>query len=306
MNPWAYVVGAVAGGVAGGYSTWLQGEEEKDRLGYQKEQAWEKYLLGAAYSNRLYDINRREAQTGLAIQRRRLDENVDQGIGRFNTGLLAQAYGIQNARIQTASGIGASRAAEGAGGTRGNGANELARAYEQTSLDRNVDLQYRQNGQALAGMLSQANNAAADIRRESASWDPGGYRYESKAAQDSYNRNMALLGQSEFDWAIRDAEPTWLDYATNIFNGASTGIGMVSSFGSAFNFSGGSGGNGSGGGNGSAGSGGDAVSQFNTNAAFRNTYSGFSARSGPLFDTYNYGFNFRRDYTSNLNMDFWD
>jgi hypothetical protein len=278
-------------GIGGaGIGWWSASEEErkkKEQLNFQKEQAWAKYELGKAYSDQQYGINRTEAQTGLDVQQRRLDEDVDSSIGQFNTGLLAQAYGIQNAQIQTASGIGASRAVEGMSGTRGNAANELMRAYEQTGLDRNIDIQYQQNDQALGGMIAQANRGVQDIARERASWDPGGYRYQSKAAQDDYNLKMAELGQDDFDWAM-DHAAGWEDYAVSVLSGASTGLSLYNSAMQAWNLSGGSGG------------GKQAV-----NSAFRSSYSDFSAQGGAGFDTFNYGLKPALNSLNGLEMDFW-
>jgi hypothetical protein len=148
----------------------------------------------------------------------------------MNTGLLSQAYGIQNARIQTASNIGASVAAEGAGGTRGNAANGLMRAYEQQSLDRNIEVQERENSQALTGMVTQANNAYQDISRERDSWDTGGYRYQMKEAQDAYNKKMAALGRTEFQWQMDNVTGSgaygWMDYASDIIGGGVSGFNL--------------------------------------------------------------------------------
>jgi hypothetical protein len=202
--------------------------EEQERLEQQKAAAWQQYMYGSEYANQQYTLQQMEAQESLGIRQQRLGESVAMATDQFNTSLLAQAYGIQDAQIQTASQTGASRAAEGMSGTRGNGANELVRAYAEAGLDRNVDLQYRQNDQALRSMTSQASNAAADIRREQASWNPGGYRYESKAAQDAYNYNIAQLGQTNFDWQIADAAPTGLDVTAAVFGGLSSGFSLGS------------------------------------------------------------------------------
>jgi hypothetical protein len=221
---------ALAGAISGAAGKAQEAQQEQERLRQQKQAAWSQYLLGQAYSDEQYEVNRREARETLAIRQDRLDESVDMSAGQFNASLLAQAYGIQDARIQAAAQTGASRAAEGMSGTRGNGAGELARAYAETSLGRNIGLQYRQNELALAGMTGQANNAAADIRRERASWDPGGYRYNLKGAQDAYNRNAALLGQSGFDWQIGSAAATPLDITAGTFGGLSSGLSLGSSF----------------------------------------------------------------------------
>jgi hypothetical protein len=288
--PWE----SIAGGAAGWISTFVQTAEEKENLQHQKELAWNQYELGKAYSDQQYGINRTEAHTNLAIQEQRLGQDVDSFTDQFNTGLLAQAYGIQNAQIQAASGIGASRAAEGMGGTRGNGANELMRAYEQTGLDRTIGLQYRQNDQALSGMVTQANRGMQDIGRERASWDPGGYRYESKAAQDSYNLKMAELGQNEFDYQSAQLDKNmWWNGFYNSVVGSLGGLQMYQSRTAAANVSGGGGG----------------ADQAAVNSAFNTSYSRFSAGAGSGFDTFNYGLNPSPLYTpkpvDRLNMDFW-
>jgi hypothetical protein len=211
-------------------STFLSGKKQQAQIAQQKKMAWDQYLLGQNYADKQWGINRQEAKTSLGIQRSRLDQSVDQSMGQFNLGLLGQAYGMQDAQIQAASNVGASIAAEGMSGTRGNAANGLMRAYEMQSLERNIDLQQRDNSLVLQGMMGQASNAAADISRESASWDKGGYRYSQKAAQDDYNRGMAELGQANFDWAIAEAKPGWMDYAVGMFGGMGSGLNLAGSF----------------------------------------------------------------------------
>jgi hypothetical protein len=263
---------ALLGSGIGLWSADLEKRKTQEQLQRQKEQAWAKYELGKAYSDQQYAINRGEAQTGLAIQERRLGEDVDSSIGQFNTGLLAQAYGIQDARIQTASGIGASRAAEGMSGTRGNNANELTRAYQQTSLDRSIGLRYEQNGQALSGMLTQANRGAADITRERASWEAGGYRYESKTAQDDYNRKLADLGQADYQYAIDNAA-SWEDYALSALSGASSGLGLAGSITGALNLSG------------AGGSAGEGNPNFGVGGATGGVFGGYKTAFGTWFGT---------------------
>jgi hypothetical protein len=267
-------IGAAAGAVTGWWSTDLEKQKKQAELQRQKKLAWGQYELGKAYSDQQYDINRTEAQTSLAIQQNRLDEDVDSSIDQFNTGLLSQAYGIQNAQIQTASSVGASLAAEGMSGTRGNGANDLMRAYEQTSLDRNIDLQYQQNDQALSGTITQANRGMQDIARERASWDPGGYRYESKTAQDDYNLKLAEMGQADYQYAIDNAA-SWEDYALGALSGASSGLSLASSLTDALNLSDWGGGN---------------------------TEPNYQVL-GNLYGNSNFGI--KKDFTSGLNMDFW-
>ena len=226
---WWMAIPALLGAAAGGIAAWQQSDQEQKALGKQKETAWKQYKLGKEHSDAQYAIQRGEAQSQAALAQQRLDQGVDMSIGQMNTSLLAQAFGIQDAQIQTASNIGASLAAEGASGARGSAAGELIRAYETQGLERNIDIQNRQNEQALLGLTVQANNSMADIVHERNSWDPGGYRYQSKEAQDAYNRDIAKLGESNFDWQIKQAEPSILDYATGMLQGASSGMSMASS-----------------------------------------------------------------------------
>jgi hypothetical protein len=239
---WWMAIPALVGAFAGLAATAQQAEQERAALAKQKETAWDQYELGKGHSDAQYAIQRGEAQFQAARAQQRLDQGVDMSIEQMNTSLLAQAIGIQDAQIMAASNAGASLAAEGAGGTRGNAANELARAYEARGLERNINLQNRQNEQALAGLVARANNSMADIIRERDSWDPGGYRYKSKEAQDAYNRDIAELGQTNFDWQIRQAEPTGLDNVTAFLQGGSSGMNMANSmyqFDNAYDVSGG-------------------------------------------------------------------
>jgi hypothetical protein len=110
-------------------------------------------------------------------------------------------------------------------GTRGNEANELVRAYAQQGLDRNIGLQYQQNDQALAGMITQANRGVQDISRERASWDAGGYRYELKGAEDTRNRELADLGISALTWQEDQIDKyAWMNYTSDILKGGMSGF----------------------------------------------------------------------------------
>jgi hypothetical protein len=203
-----------------------QAAEERARLEQQKKVAWDQYQLGKAYSDKQYALQRTEARTNLGIQQQRLGQSVDQSMAEMNTGLLGQAYGVQNAQIQTASSVGSSLAAEGMSGTRGASGNSLMRAYEETSLDRNVALQNRQNDLALTSLTTQATNSLNDISRERDSWEAGGSRYQQKAAQDKYNLKMAKLEESNFDWELAQAQPNGMDYLSAGMSGLSSGMGF--------------------------------------------------------------------------------
>ena len=224
---WWMAIPAIIGAVAGGVSAWQNSEQEKAAVSKQKQTAWEQYQLGKRQSDEQYAIQRGEALYQLDAQESALNENLDRSLEEYNTGLLAQAFGIQDARIQTASAVGNSLAAEGAGGTRGNAANELVRAYTGQGLERSIAVQERQNQNALGGMISGANRTMEAITHERASWDAGGYRYAQKESQDAYNNALAKLGQSNFNWQLDQATPNFLDYFTGILGGASSGMSMA-------------------------------------------------------------------------------
>jgi hypothetical protein len=226
----AAIIGAIVGAGIGIGSAFQQRNEQRDQIAYQKEMAWRQYLLGKSNSDAQYGIQKGEAQYQAAKAEYQLGQSVDQSVAGINTNLLAQAYGFQNAQIQTASNTGASLAAEGASGTRGSASGGLMRAYEQQNLSRTKEIQDRQNAHTLGGLTTQAGNALSDILHERDSWDPGGYRYQSKAAQDSYNRGLADLGQSNFDWQTGqvNAALPW-NAAFGGLQGASSGWSMGTS-----------------------------------------------------------------------------
>jgi hypothetical protein len=236
--PWFLPALAGLGAAAGIGGLFQRSRREREQLEQQRETAWEQYRLGKEYGDKQYAMDRAESYRNLAVQRNRLNAQVSRSVDQMNTSLLAQAYGIQDARIQTASGIGASRAAEGMSGTRGNEAGELARAYAQAVLDRDVDLQRRRNDQALRGMMGQARDAAGDLTRERASWEPGGYRALQKEAQDQYNLDLAELGQADFNQRINQTRPTVLDVITGALGGAASGLALGNSIAGATLFGG--------------------------------------------------------------------
>jgi len=232
---WWMIAAAAAGGISGGVSTWQQSEREKAALEQQKRTAWKQYQLGRQHSDEQFGIQKSAAMDQMNAQRRGLDAQVNLSINDYNTALLAQAFGKQDARIQTGSDIGASMAAEGAGGTRGNAANEMVRAYAGQSLERNIGVQDRQNKDYLDRMITGANLSVDAIERERMSWQPGGYKAREKDAQDTYNLGIARLGESDFDWQIdqiNDPTNRALNYMTGILSGASSGMSMGSSISS--------------------------------------------------------------------------
>jgi gas vesicle protein len=250
---WGALIGAITGQAAGLIGTAQQVSEQekqfklqKEQLERQKEGAWQEYLLGRnnadkqwgtnqSYAETQWGINKSEALSQLSLQESRLGRALDQGVAQYNTGLLGQAYGIQDAQIRTAGSTGMSVAAEGASGTRGNEAPGLARAYEETSLARQVALQKRGNQDSLSSMLQGAGDAREDIERERDSWSASGYRGQEKAAQDRYNisqyrtqsqygLDLANKGQADYDQAIKDAEAQYNLNKIDFWDGLATFI----------------------------------------------------------------------------------
>jgi len=227
---WLMALGSLVGAAAGIAGTWQQGDREKKALEKQKESAWQQYQYGKEHSDKQFGIQKTEAMEQLGMQRKNLDTQMGLSVDDYNTALLAQAFGIQDAKIQTSSAVGESLAAEGASGTKGSASGDMTRNYASQSLDRNIGLQDTQNRNQLNSMISGANMTANAIAREEASWMPGGHRVKSKEAQDAYNLDIANLGQSNFDWQIKQSEPGFLDYFTGAMGGASTGMSTAQSF----------------------------------------------------------------------------
>ncbi len=226
--PWILGGLTLLGGIFGGISTSQQADRERERIEHEKEMARRQYELGKAFSDEQYDLQKNKAFSDLTRAENLLDQNVDLQMDAFNNSLLAQAYQVQDAQIGTESQIGQMEAAAGYSGVKGNETNSLLAAYAETNLDRSIEAQNRNNDSYLTNMLGQANNALDEMGLERDSWNPGGYRYESKEAQDNYNKKLADLGQDNFDWYIAQAQPDFLDldldYVTGIFGGASAGL----------------------------------------------------------------------------------
>jgi len=171
---WLALLGGLLGAGAGLWGTGQNLSRQQKELERQKTAAAEQYGYGKELSEKQWGIQSGEAAYQLGAQEKALHEGMGQFTGEWNTAMLARAFGEQDARIQNAASAGMSRVQEGMGGTRGNAANELARAYADTSLERNIDLQRRQDGQALAGTLGEANRAMGAIGHERDSWEAGG------------------------------------------------------------------------------------------------------------------------------------
>ena len=230
-----WLVGLGAGAGAGLLSGLQREKEEKELLEYQKKQATKQYEYGKQLSEREYAINKGEAHYQLGQQENALHDSMGMFTDQFNTNLLAQAFSTQDARIENASGIGMSRAAEGAGGTRGMESNELMRAYSKQGLEQQVDIQHRQNNAMLTGAVQDANRTMGDINYERNSWEAGGYRHNLKTAQDKYNENIYQMGQDHFDQQIDWATLTGMDHISNMLAGGVHGAKMGNDLNDFFN-----------------------------------------------------------------------
>jgi len=222
-------LGALAGGLLGAWNTGRERRRQLDEIARNKQNALDAYTYGKTLSDTQYGIQKGEALWQIGMQDRGLREGMGQFTDEYNTHLLARAYGEQDARIQNASGIGASLAQEGMSGTRGNEANQLMRDYAASSLENQIGVQRQQDANALAGTVSGANRSIAAMAHERASWDPGGHRFEAKTANDEYNRLMMEMGQANYQWQMDDInkpENQFLDYTAGVFGGASSGMGF--------------------------------------------------------------------------------
>jgi hypothetical protein len=229
---WLVILGlGLLGGTVGALGRSDALKQEQKRIQDQKQSAWDAYLLGQAHSDEQFGIQKGEALYQLGVQENQLHQGVNRNMDEYNTMMLSRAFGEQDARIQNESGIGGYNAAVAAGGTRGNAANDLVTGYARQGLERNLDLQGRQDSLALSGMLTQANNAMGAIGHEYDSWGPGGWRTRSKDAQDAYNLGIAKLGEKDFDRAYEYADPNnweangW-SYVTDFFSGGASGVNM--------------------------------------------------------------------------------
>lgn len=218
---WPFLLfGAGVGALLGGLNTWRERDRQEKAIKMQKESAENAYGYGKALSDNQYDLQKGESLWQLGMQHRALGEGMNQFTDEYNTRLLAMAYGEQDARIQTASGIGAHLAQEGASGTRGNAANQLVRDYASNSLERQIDVQRKQDADVLAGTIQNANRSITAMEHEKNSWEPGGYRHEAKTANDIYNEQMFKLGQKNYQFHLDDMNDPLnfvLDYTAGIF-----------------------------------------------------------------------------------------
>jgi hypothetical protein len=219
--------GALLGAGLGAWNTGRERKRQEKELKMQKDNATSAYNYGQALSDSQYSTQKGEALWQLGMQDRSLREGMNQFTNEYNTQMLARAFGEQDARIQTASGIGGSLVQEGMSGTRGNEANQLVRDYAANSLERQIEVSRQQDANMLAGTVSNANRAITAMKHERDSWDPGGYRYSMKTAQDNYNKQMYELGQDNYEYQIKDMnswDNKFLDFTSGIFGGASSGL----------------------------------------------------------------------------------
>jgi len=223
-----WTIAGIGAGV-GVASKYYEGKKQRDAL---KDQRWlneRAFRLGQAHSDKMFNLSKNEALGNLDIQRRNLNKQMGMAVEDFNTGLMAQAFGIQDARIDNSSGVGAHQVMEGASGTRGNATGEMVRNYATQGLERNIQIQERQNTNQLNQLVTGANIAAEGIQRERDSWDKGGFRYEEKQLNDAYNKDIHKLSTEDINRKISQANPGWLDFTVAGISGASSLIGFAKS-----------------------------------------------------------------------------
>ena len=217
-------------GAAVGQTSYLFDIDRKQKeIERQKGLAQKAYNYQKDFADSTFNLQKTEALDQLAVQRNTLDTQLGLSVDNYNTSLLGQAFGIQDARIQTNSATGESLVAEGMSGTRGNTANETVRAYVSQSLERNIEVQDKQNKNYLNQMITGANMSSDAIEREKISWMPGGYRQRAKDLSDAYAKNMFGLRMEEYDHAYKEAGFDWLDFMTAGFSGASSGMSLGNS-----------------------------------------------------------------------------
>jgi hypothetical protein len=229
---------ALAGAAFGIASAIGSARARQQQLEQQKKMAWQQYLIQSEAAQNEFSINKNTALENAGIAKTRLGESVGQSMDSFNLGLLSQAYQTQDAQIATQGQVGASLAAEAASGVRGSASGQLMRDYAEQGLARSLEVQDRGNDLSLQSMLSQATNANQDINREIASWGEGGYRTQLFQNQQEANKSLAELGQSNFDWQIDAASPSFFDVLGGAVSGASAGFGLGQSISGAMNYKG--------------------------------------------------------------------
>jgi len=226
------LIGAGIGAAFGLWSKSRERDSQEAELQRQKANAAKAYGYGKELSDSQYSSQKGEALWQLGMQSRALSEGMSQFTGDYNTQMLARAYGEQDARIQTSSGIGASLAQEGMSGTRGNEAYGLMRDYAADGLERQIDVQRKQDANVLSSTVQNANRSITAMDHEKASWDPGGYRHDAKEANDRYNKQMFDLGQADYQYRLDEMDNNkFLDYFTAAFGGASSGMSYGDSIG---------------------------------------------------------------------------
>jgi len=224
------IISAAAGSTAGFLGTFQSKNRQWEELKKQKDIEKDKFKYGKEFSDKIFELQKAQALDHLFMQKQNLDTQMNLSVNEYNTELLAQAFGIQDARIQSDSAIGASYLSEGASGTRGNNANNMMRDYAKESFERNIDVHDRQSSEHLNRMITGGNIAATGINKERDSWLEGGFRYQEKLERDLYNKKIYDLNMKEFNRQIELSNPwaitfdNFLDYNVGLMGGANTGL----------------------------------------------------------------------------------
>ena len=221
---------ALIGAAAGQASYFIDNHKQRNEIKRRRAQEEAAFNLQQEHNNSMFNLQKTEAMEQLGVQKRNLDTHLGLSFDDYNSNLFAQALGIQDARIQNSSAIGESLAAEGASGTRGNASNDMIRSHATQSLERNIDVQGKQNSNYLNQMITGANMTSDALNREKASWMNGGYKYQAKQMSDKHAQDMFDLKMNEYDNAYKSTEFNFLDFMTAGFGGANTGMSMGINF----------------------------------------------------------------------------
>jgi hypothetical protein len=221
--PVGAIIGALVGGAIGGISLWQQGEQEKRRIEQQRALEKQAYKYQTAYNDGSFSLQRLQSLETLGIQKNRLAEAFNADVSGFNLGLEGQALQNQAARISLADNAGMALAQQGMSGTKGSDTLQRRIDYQESSYNRQLDLQQKSNSFSLQDMGRRYTNQFDDIGREIDSWNPGGYRMLAKDLSDVYARNMHDLKMRGYDAAVANAEASPLDYLTGVLGGAVQG-----------------------------------------------------------------------------------
>ena len=219
------IFGAI-GAAVGGVSTIVQGEKSRRQIEAQRGLAEAAYIAQQGYSNNAYNLQRNESLASLARQKNRLAHAFGMEMQGINLGMERQAMQSQAALIAHGDSAGMALAQQGMSGAKGSGALQQRIDYHSSQLNSQLALQNRGDSLSMQNTAAQYSNQFNDIGREIDSWGRGGYRYQAQQLANEYGQAMHGFQMAGYDQAIRDAQPTALDYITSMVGGFASGASM--------------------------------------------------------------------------------